>query len=155
MIDHCAVRVQSHLASARSGAQRPPMHRRAACFLLAAWCAGGCVIWAPETSPVDMVLAERPQHDIRVTRVASGERFIVYRPRMKGDTLTGYLRQPTAARSLHEQQAYDTSRVAMHVTDVTALEVRKIAPVRSGILVAGAVGVIVWARSFFKPAPYY
>lgn len=63
----------------------------AACTLVTST---GCVAWRPQSTPTAQLLAANPQDVIKVATADTGKGFLVYQPRVQGDTLTGH---PTEA----------------------------------------------------------
>ena len=84
--------------------------------------------------PIQFV-AERTPQEVWVVRRHNDSTFAVQQPRLQGDTIVGFL-VPTAQTL--------TQYVEIPGTDIKQMRAREPAPVRTGALVAGTVGALVF-----------
>lgn len=132
------------------GLYRGRTARRTLVPLLAAAFLSGCTTWRTQSASAPEVIARDEPERVRVTRLG-GERIVLFRPVVERDTLYGF-RTSRTARGVDRpassaSHAGDPERVAIPVQDVVRLELRKLEPVGTSLLVglgaltlAGVIG---------------
>ena len=116
--------------------------RRAAAVLsLCSLALSGCATWTIQSGPPQDILTAQPNQVVQVT-TTDGSRHALISPYVDGDAIVGFRKvaEPVEGAVLHQRQyrtRFDTLTIPL--SRVHSIAVRRTAPVRTGLFLAGAL----------------
>lgn len=116
-------------------------HARRAAAVLFLTSLSGCASWAVQSGPPQDILTAQPNQVVQVTKT-DGSRQALIAPYVDGDAIVGFQKvaEPVEGAVLHQRQyrtRFDTLTIPL--SQVRSIAVRRTAPVRTGLFLAGAL----------------
>lgn len=115
--------------------------RAAAVLFMSVLSFSGCATWTVQAGPPRDILTAHPNQVVQVTRT-DGTRQSLLSPYVEGDRIIGFQKvaEPIDGAVLHQRQyrtRFDTLTIPL--SQVRSIAVRRTAPVRTGLFLAGAL----------------